>query len=252
MNRRYHIVVVGGGVTGLMIATLLAKGSHNEALDITLVDAAPRPTYDCDGDVALRVSAIARGTAELFDSVAAWDFVAATRASPYESMRVWDESDTPDSAASLCFDAAEFAVPQLGFIVENALLQESLLRQLDATGIDLRFGERIGSLRRKARQFHIELEGGKVLAADLVIGADGARSFVRSAAGIEANEWPYEQTAFVTHLQPEMPHKATACQRFLRTGPLGSRMAGFRSCGRPHPNRRKRPWTLMTKPRDAC
>lgn len=221
MNRRYHIVVVGGGVTGLMIATLLSKGPQNEALDITLVDAALRPSYDPDGEVGLRVSAIARGTAELFDSVAAWDFVEATRASPYESMRVWDENDSPDSASSLCFDAAEFAVPQLGFIVENALLQESLLQQLDATDTDLRFGAPIGSLCRKARQFHIKLEDGEVLAADLVIGADGARSFVRSAAGIEANEWPYEQTAFVTHLQPEKPHKATAWQRFLRTGPLG-------------------------------
>jgi 2-octaprenylphenol hydroxylase len=136
-------------------------------------------------------------------------------------MRVWDETDVPDSASALHFDAAEFAVPQLGFIVENALLQESLLRQLDATDTELRFDVRIGSLRRKARQFHVELEGGEILAADLVIGADGARSFVRSAAGIEANEWPYEQTAFVTHLLPDLPHNATAWQRFLRTGPLG-------------------------------
>ena len=45
MNRRYKIVVVGGGVTGLMAATLLAKGSQREALDITLVDAAPRPVF---------------------------------------------------------------------------------------------------------------------------------------------------------------------------------------------------------------
>ena len=221
MNRRYHIVVVGGGVTGLMAATILAKGPHNEALDITLVDAASRPSFDPDSEVALRVSAIARGTAELFGSVAAWDFVAATRASAYENMRVWDEGNVPDSAATLSFDAAEFGVPQLGFIVENLLLQESLLRQLDATDADLRFEARIGALRRKARQFHIELEDGETLAADLVIGADGARSFVRSAAGIETDEWPYEQTAFVTHLRPEKPHNATAWQRFLRTGPLG-------------------------------
>jgi 2-octaprenylphenol hydroxylase len=60
-----------------------------------------------------------------------------------------------------------------------------------------------------------------MLLADLVVGADGARSFVRNAVGIETNRWPYDQTAFVTHLQPEEPHRDTAWQRFLKEGPLG-------------------------------
>lgn len=221
MNRRYSIVVVGGGVTGLMAATLLAKGPQREALDITLVDAAARPVFSPDDDVDLRVSAIATGTAEMFDSVGAWEYTAATRVSPYDSMRVWDESDTPESDATLHFDADEFAIKQLGFIVENVLLQDVLLYQLDRTGATLKFESPIQVLRRAARHYELDLESGESLSADLVIGADGARSFVRSAAGIEADEWPYEQTAFVTHLQPEMPHKGTAWQRFMRDGPLG-------------------------------
>jgi 2-polyprenyl-6-methoxyphenol hydroxylase-like FAD-dependent oxidoreductase len=55
MNRRYHIVVVGGGITGLMAATLLASGPHKETLDITLLDAASRPSYDPDSEVACGV-----------------------------------------------------------------------------------------------------------------------------------------------------------------------------------------------------
>ncbi len=221
MNRRYRIVVVGGGVTGLMAATLLAKGPQRDALDITLVDAAPRPVFSPDDEVALRVSAIATGTAEMFDSVGAWEYTAATRVGPYTSMRIWDESDTPESAAALHFDADEFAIQQLGFIVENVLLQDVLLYQLDRTDATLRFESLISKLRRTARHYELDLESGESLTADLVIGADGARSFVRSAVGIETSEWPYEQTAFVTHLQPERSHDGAALQRFLRAGPLG-------------------------------
>ena len=221
MNRRYNIVVVGGGVTGLMAATLLAKGPGASALDITLVDTAPRPAFEPGKDIALRVSAIASGTAQLFDAVDAWDFVAATRACAYEGMRVWDELDAVDGASTLRFDAAEFGVPQLGFIVENPLLQEALLQQLDATDVMLRFASPIRALRCMARCYEIEYDDGETLCADLVVGADGARSFVRSAVGIESREWPYEQTAFVTHLRPEKPHREIAWQRFLRDGPLG-------------------------------
>lgn len=221
MNRRYSIVVVGGGVTGLMAATLLAKGPHRDLLDITLVDAAPRPVFSPDDDVALRVSAIATGTAALFDSVGAWEYTAATRVSPYTGMRIWDENDTPESASALRFDADEFATQELGFIVENVLLQDVLLYQLDRTATELRFACEIASLQRRGRQMHLELKDGEVLEADLVIGADGARSFVRSAVGIEAHAWPYEQTAFVTHLRPEKSHGAIARQRFLGDGPLG-------------------------------
>ena len=177
--------------------------------------------FSPDDDVALRVSAIATGTARLFASVGAWEYAAATRVSPYTSMRIWDERDTPESAAALRFNADEFAIPQLGFIVENVLLQDVLLYQLDRTDVTLKFESPIARLRRTARHYELDLASGESLTADLVVGADGARSFVRSAVGIETNDWPYEQTAFVTHLRPEKAHGGAALQRFLRDGPLG-------------------------------
>ncbi len=221
MNERFDVVIVGAGVTGLTVAALLATGECCERLNVTLIDAQERAQHTPSEDVALRVSAIATGSAALLDSIGAWSAVRDTRVSPYDGMRVWDESSTADSGDALRFDAAEFAVAQLGFIVENALLQDAILKVLDPLKVELIFASPIESLQAINGRHQLVLEDGRKVDADLVIGADGARSFVRESAGIEVNEWVYGQAAFVTHLQPENAHQNTAWQRFLSTGPLG-------------------------------
>ncbi|MDH3908138.1 MAG: NAD(P)-binding protein, partial [Gammaproteobacteria bacterium] len=125
MKQRYNIVVVGGGMAGLTVAALLANSRQAEALRLTVIDSAPRPSFDPDDDIALRVSAIANGSADILDNIGAWDTAVSTRACPYEHMRVWDGADDSDGASTLKFDADEFAVPQLGFIVENLLIQDA-------------------------------------------------------------------------------------------------------------------------------
>ena len=221
MKDRFDIAIVGGGVTGLAIAALLAAGKRTGAQRITLLDVADRPRYEPDKDVELRVSAIATGTAAIFDRVNAWEHVVSTRACPYQHMRVWDEADEPGGPSTLRFDAEEFGISELGFIVENKLLRDALLKVLDRTDVNLRFATPIDAVERLGERYRLVLEEGRELPADLVIAADGARSFVRQSVGIEVEEWPYRQTAFVTHLAPEYSHENTARQRFLADGPLG-------------------------------
>jgi 2-octaprenylphenol hydroxylase len=69
-------------------------------------------------------------------------------------------------------------------------------------------------------RYTVEFADGRSIEADVLIGADGGASFVRESAGIDVQVWQYAQTAFVTHLRPEIDHRNTAWQRFLQTGPV--------------------------------
>jgi 2-octaprenyl-6-methoxyphenol hydroxylase len=64
--------------------------------------------------------------------------------------------------------------------------------------------------------------GGKLetLSARLVVAADGGTSPVRNKAGIEARRTDYHQTALVTNVTPELPHRNIAYERFTASGPL--------------------------------
>lgn len=221
MKRQFDIVIVGAGMVGLTLANLLAQSERHDALNILLIDAGKKPAFAADSDVSLRVSAIASGSTELLARIGVWDDIVNTRACPYRNMRVWDAPGNVEGPETLCFDAAEFAVPQLGFIVENVLIQGALLKHLESSAVTVRFETPITSLNKVGDRYEVELAGGELLASDLLIGADGAASFVRTSAAIGITAWQYSQTAFVTHLQPEKSHRNTAWQRFLKTGPIG-------------------------------
>ncbi len=216
-----RLVIVGAGVVGATLAARLAGGPRAQDFDITVVDAAPRPGFDPGADVDLRVSAISIGSAALLDRVGAWPTVAAQRCCAYDHMRVWDEDGDADGPATLTFDADEFAVPHLGYIVENRLLTHALLGVLDAADVAVRFDAALDVIRERDDGFDVVLEDGSRLPADLIVAADGAQSKVREAVGIDVQSHAYEQQAIVTHAQPELAHGATAWQRFLRTGPIG-------------------------------
>ncbi len=216
MKRPFDITIVGAGMTGLGLAALLASESR---CAVRVIDAGPPPDAGHREDIGLRVSALAPASVELLESVGAWEFIAG-RACPYKRMQVWDAAAEPDGPATVYFDAAEYAVAELGFIVENELVREALYRVLQASQVVFEFDQSLDAVERRHDGWRITA-GGQLIESELIVGADGGRSFVRDAAGIDVDLKPYAQTAVVTHLATERPHESTARQRFLSSGPIG-------------------------------
>jgi 2-octaprenylphenol hydroxylase len=116
------------------------------------------------------------------------------------------------------FDAADVGEPNLGYIVENRVLQAALLESFVAAGGRLEPAQFEG-LRIGAETVNVQTSSGP-LNARLVIGADGAQSAVRKAVGLTVDSSDYRQTAIIATIATERSHEKTAWQRFMRNGTL--------------------------------
>lgn len=204
-------VIAGGGVVGAAAALMLAR----EGLSVALVE--PRhPVAWTPVERDLRVYALAPDNVRLLDELGVWRSVREARVQAYRRMRVWDAA----GGEALVFDADTLGQPQLGWVVENALLVDRLWAALPAAGVRVHCPARIQALEQSDTGVSVQLDDGMPLEAKLAIAADGAGSPLRALAGIGTTQRDYGQQGLVAFVASEHPHQDTCWQRFLATGPL--------------------------------
>jgi len=131
-------------------------------------------------------------------------------------MHVWDAA----SGAAIYFDAAAEGRRELGFIVENNLVQWTLWQALEAAGVRRLCPSAVQGFEAREDHVRLQLDDGETLSAALLVAADGSSSPLRQLAGIGTRGRDYAQRAVVAHVHTERPHESTAWQRFLPDGPL--------------------------------
>lgn len=205
----FDVAVVGSGIPGLAAAL----GFAQQGLSVALIGPRPKPhapTRSAPFDP--RIYAVAPSSVAFLEGLGVWRSVDPLRTCAVEHMRVFG-----DDGPQLVFDAYGATVERLATIVEEG----ELLRVLDAAcGFQpsiTRMFSTFASLAAKGDAIEVAHEGASVV-VKLLIGADGANSSVRAAAGITATIKEYEQTAIVANFGFARPHLNTAWQWFTDEG----------------------------------
>lgn len=218
MNHSADVLIVGGGLVGACLATLLARAELFAPERIVLLEPRlPRPPGRND-DIDLRVSAVSRASERILAACEVWDALSAERASPYERMCVWDETSRPDGLGAIRFDCATLGEPDLGHIVENRRMQWALMEAARGSGVRI-LESGVQALERRAAGMEATLQNGEHVLATLAVAADGADSAARRLMNIAHSSSDHGR-AIVTHVVTAKPHERTAWQRFLTTGPI--------------------------------
>jgi ubiquinone biosynthesis UbiH/UbiF/VisC/COQ6 family hydroxylase len=205
----FDVLIVGSGLVGAALARAL-HGLHVALL------AQSRPAPAASDGFDPRVYAISPGNAAFLSQIGAWGSIPAGRLTPVHAMRVYGD----DGRSLIEFDAWEAGVEELAWIVEDALLQEALWRDLEARqGVRVFVPAECERLETSTERATLVLRCGRTLPAKLVIGADGAQSFVRARMAIGCDERGYGQSAVVANFACERPHRNVAWQWF-QGGPV--------------------------------
>jgi len=200
-----EVAVIGAGPAGLVSAIALAAAG----VDTLLI----APPAQADH----RTTALLASSVTALDTLGAWQSCV-RRAAPLKKLRIVDATRRLFRAPEVLFAAIEIDREAFGYNIENrhligalqsragalnltAVAAPALAIESDALGVTIRHAE--GQAR-----------------VQLAIGADGARSMCRSAAGIVTRRRAYMQAALTLNLTHARTHDDTSTEFHTEEGPF--------------------------------
>ncbi|MGM0694197.1 MAG: UbiH/UbiF/VisC/COQ6 family ubiquinone biosynthesis hydroxylase [Pseudomonadota bacterium] len=213
MDETLEAIIVGGGMVGAAVAAALGQAG----LAVTLIEGGgPPEAIAADAPFDLRVSSLNLASQRLLERVGAWSFIPEARRCPFRHIEASDESE----ARHVHFSAADLELPDLGHFVENRVIRHALWQRLaELPSVTTLCHASPVALVSGGQQALVELDDGRLLAARLVVGADGAGSRIRELAGIATRDEDYAQRALIINVRTRLPQQDVSWQRFTRDGP---------------------------------
>jgi 2-octaprenylphenol hydroxylase len=196
-----------------MVGGTLACALGGSGLRVGVIE--PQTVATTKKAYGLRVSAITLASQTVFENLGVWAGMRAQRIAPVEAMRIWEDG------TELNFDGADIGEPCLAWIIENSVIVTALSERMrQFANIEVLSPARLATAQFGEERVCVRLDDGRELETRLLVGADGADSRVRRAAGIDWRRHDLGQSAIIAVVQTERTHARTAWQHFLVTGPL--------------------------------
>lgn len=211
MNTELDVLIVGGGLAGLSLACALSGTPWH----VGVVEAAPPKAPD---GWDTRIYAISPANVRFLQTLGIWDRLDSTRIAPVFDMQIYG-----DAGGQLHFDAYGAGVSALAWILESSLMHLELWQTVRRqAGLSLFCPARPADLSVGHDRLTLTLDDGRRLQTRLLVAADGAGSWVRNAAGLDAQTrvTSYHEHAVVANFRCEAPHHNTAFQWFADEGIL--------------------------------
>lgn len=227
--QKFDVLIVGAGMVGLTLALALRKTS---GLTIAIADTLPIAELTPEPDV--RVSAINVASQTIFENIDVWSTIINTRTQAYQHMHIWDKA----GIGKLDFSAHDInTVPSnehLGWIIENNVIRNALWNKAQADeGIHFFTDHKLVNIAEGDSEVFASFDTAQAnsshtsnthmampIIAKLVVGADGANSWLRQQINMPMIKKDYDHHAIVATVKCSQGHKNTAWQVFKPTGPL--------------------------------
>ncbi|WP_318371767.1 FAD-dependent 2-octaprenylphenol hydroxylase [Enterobacter sp.] len=207
------VAIVGGGMVGLAVAC----GLQGSGLRVAVLEQNAPVALADNAPPELRVSAINAASEKLLTRLGVWSEIVAHRASCYHGMEVWDK----DSFGRITFNDESMGYSHLGHIIENAVVHQALWQKAQqSTDVTLITPAELQQVAWGENEAFLTLKDASMITARLVVGADGANSWLRDKADIPLTFWDYHHHALVATIRTSEPHNAVARQVFHGDGIL--------------------------------
>ena len=221
---QYDLIVCGGGMVGASLVVALQSAAEQFGLRIALVEQnrlpeVANPEYQPSFDA--RSTALAAGSRTLLESMGVWAELS-EHLTPINEIEVSAKGQFGQTR----MQAKQEQVPALGYVVENHWMGQvlmGLIQRRKSKNIQLLSPANVVSISpaKPLSEVVIEVDGEtETLCAPLVVMADGGRSELRSAMGIDYREKDYHQHALVANVSLDRSHAGVAYERFTEQGPI--------------------------------